>query len=106
MLRLKRISTAARNEYFESIDVSCELGLFYMPKTAVSQSDHGDGDSAWLAMVRAHLSSLFIAATTLMAGVILAIVALARPSELKGFVRDWREVSSTGHYQIDLVLES
>jgi hypothetical protein len=29
-----------------------------------------------LAMVRAHLSSLFIAATTLMAGVILAIVAL------------------------------
>jgi hypothetical protein len=29
-----------------------------------------------LAMVRAHLSSLFIAATTLMAGVILAIVVL------------------------------
>jgi hypothetical protein len=30
----------------------------------------------WLAVVRAHLSSLFIAATTLMAGVILAIVVL------------------------------
>ena len=39
-----------------------------------------------LALARAHLSSLFIAATTLTAGVILVIVVLHVPSELKGFV--------------------